>query len=730
MQRPKKSLRWLNFQLLRLFRLSQRNKKLTLLLAFLLLVGSSLGLPKSKQVINIDELITPEFETYESLSTLGKSFQQANNVILTISSAVPWTEVELCALESIVKKVDLSIATLERIDSPLALRMTKGEKDALHFPHLVPLNCLSPGASLVNFGALEQSPWNSLLWNATDNALTFEFTVSSPLEIESVRTLRRQFEFDFHAAIKKEITLHWGGSAVFQDALKEGYKISDSLNLFLCLAMILVFKLLYNTWRSSLLFFSTLIPVTLILHGIAGHLSWPVDFLLNAMFIILLVACVEDFVFLAGSQFDRPKAHWRTHFRALILPSFLTSFTTCLGFGSLDVSELSTINRFGFLTALGAMLEWVALMIVLPSAIGLCPTLQTWAIPKQKKGNPLVGSFLKSMALFTPRRSTGFALVLVALLGLAFLPYLNIDDSPLQLFPESHSLRKVEKYLRESRGFIVEASIIFEDKKDLAFQRKVLEEIKQNPHVKLIDSPVKIFDFLTQSEARPERKDLIWWSAQEHPSMNRYFGDPEGDRKQSRSVIYLDTDRVDDINALRKKVSSLCENRCSLGGSLVSYAEFGEKVPAFLIESLFLSTFLVGFVLMILAFIQGERLLPLLISSFWGPMILIFLLGISQVQIYFVTTIFASVLVGITGDNAIQFLFNREADGMKEGIDLKANASILLTLLLVLVSCLFIFSPFVPVRALGVIFAVGAIFSFVGDVLILRCFSQELPPKK
>ena len=78
-----------------------------------------------------------------------------------------------------------------------------------------------------------------------------------------------------------------------------------------------------------------------------------------------------------------------------------------------------------------------------------------------------------------------------------------------------------------------------------------------------------------------------------------------------------------------------------------------------------------------------------------------------------------SVLVGLTGDNFIQYLFAREGKDLAQGVGRRGVASVQVALLMGLVCLTFLVSSFAPSRTLGLLLALGLVASLVGDLWIL-----------
>lgn len=85
----------------------------------------------------------------------------------------------------------------------------------------------------------------------------------------------------------------------------------------------------------------------------------------------------------------------------------------------------------------------------------------------------------------------------------------------------------------------------------------------------------------------------------------------------------------------------------------------------------------------------------------------------------FLKCIFASVLVGLTGDNAIQYLFASGRRPLTEGIHRRGAASILTNFFMAGTAMMYLASYFDPPKVFGVIMASGLIAALIGDLWLL-----------
>jgi hypothetical protein len=96
------------------------------------------------------------------------------------------------------------------------------------------------------------------------------------------------------------------------------------------------------------------------------------------------------------------------------------------------------------------------------------------------------------------------------------------------------------------------------------------------------------------------------------------------------------------------------------------------------------------------------------------------LIGIFRIKVNFLTCIFASTLVGLTGDNAIQFLLSSGNESLLSGMSQRGKASIVCGSIMAVSSLVFLGSYFVPPRIFGALLSAGFLMSMVGDFWLLK----------
>ena len=169
-----------------------------------------------------------------------------------------------------------------------------------------------------------------------------------------------------------------------------------------------------------------------------------------------------------------------------------------------------------------------------------------------------------------------------------------------------------------------------------------------------------------------------------------------------RIPLYLKEQDLHSLRKLRREIQAICHTSCRLAGQRVVYLEYGEKISRTMIESFAVSILLVIGILAALLWIEGKfsYLIPVILSSLMGPLVILTLIAIFQIPVTLITSIFLAVMVGLAGDNAIQYLLADEED-LSKGIENRSRASLIVTLVMVLGSSMFILQSLLPMKILG-----------------------------
>ena len=141
------------------------------------------------------------------------------------------------------------------------------------------------------------------------------------------------------------------------------------------------------------------------------------------------------------------------------------------------------------------------------------------------------------------------------------------------------------------------------------------------------------------------------------------------------------------------------------------------------------SLLIVSLILFLLSrYMKVKNISAAIVSAMWGPVAVISLFVVFKIPIFYVTSICASVLVGLAGDNTIQFIFARKKN-LQKGIEEFAPASFLISVGMSFLCLVFLFSVFQPLTKLGLIMMGGFLLILFGDIFILKGLLKNEPKK-
>jgi len=190
---------------------------------------------------------------------------------------------------------------------------------------------------------------------------------------------------------------------------------------------------------------ATLLVVTLSATTAVGMGSW-LGIKLNpasAMApIIILTLAIADSVHILLTVFHEMR-EGRSRNEALVEsmrvntePVFLTSLTTTIGFLSLNFSDSPPFHDLGNMAAMGVVAAWILSMTFLPALMSMLPLRAKPRFKELRLPMDQFGDFV-----VTKRTPLLWSVTAVALLIMAFIPRLDVDDRFVKFFDESIPFR-------------------------------------------------------------------------------------------------------------------------------------------------------------------------------------------------------------------------------------------------------------------------------------------------
>jgi uncharacterized protein len=693
----------------------------------LFLIGTVIflfGLPRLQFLLSVDDLVDSDFKIYEGLKTTQLEFHDRNTVMLSIESPTPFSKKYLCDVQGWILKMSEDFGNeISLIQSSFGIRQVLIENSRLTMNSPIEVNCQNTDPEIekikAGFEQIKKSPWLGLLHTFDNYALTINFVVSPPLDqhfgnfnVRITDQIRAAYDQTFS---QNQYKVFYSGVTTYQNFLKKAMDQTQMLNILMLILSLFVFKYFLGSWKAGLIFNLTVILSISWMYGFMGFFNLPIDVLSNSIGLILFVSCLEDFVFIT---YGIRKFGWslQKSLRRFLLPSFFTSLTTAIGFASLMTSDLGIIRRTGGLVAAGAIVEWAMIFLVLPAILKTSWRKYFYFRPSDKK----LFSFDKITA-FAINKTTAWVLTVVIFISAFFASTLKVKDSPEAFFYDQHEINQTSRHLKKTRGWTNENSLLFSADNSDAENVSILDQIKAHPIVANIESKYTMEKYLTSNLKKSEQTAVseLWRNSSFSKRLVSI-------NSVQRAQVYLNSMDNDVIENFIRFVDTICSGRCQIVGTIISYSEFSNRILKTLFNSFFTSLILVCFVIFsIRSPLSVKETFYCVVSSLWGPMALIAVFVWFKIPVFFISSICASVMVGLAGDNAIQFIFSAKKRNLSSSVNSLAQASLITTIGNCLMLCIFFFSPIAPLAKLGGLMMVGILFCYIGDLYILKGYLKK-----
>ncbi|MCG8583751.1 MAG: MMPL family transporter [Pirellulales bacterium] len=442
-------------------------------------------------------------------------------------------------------------------------------------------------------------------------------------------------------------------------------------------------------------------------------------------------------------------------------PCILSCITTAIGVGSLAISQIVPVRKFGIFGASGVAIVLFALLILWPAAMYWWIARRgTAARTTQSKSSDNT----KHLAWWQPffNVSVGHKFVVLPLLLLLFpiLIYgvLQVRTSAKleDLLPDSSHLIQSYAHLQEQIGPLVPVEVVVrfddrdpEDRNELLRRLELVEalraKIDEQPHV---GGTIAASTFLPEipepgGARQVVRRRLTAKRVQKNfPSLvelGMVAVDPEHNeelwRLSTRVAAFADVDYGPFLDTLRASVSDfLAENQqegttataiiCG-GVPLVYMAQ--EQLLQDLIKSFLLAFALIAVAMSVITRSAIAGMLSMIPNVF--PVLVVFgMLGLMHMSVDIGIMMTASVALGVAVDDTMHFLawFRR---GLEDGRDRSTSVhfayqhcatAVLQTTLICGVGLLvFVLSPFLPIQRFAFFMAVLLATALLSDLLVL-----------
>ena len=437
-------------------------------------------------------------------------------------------------------------------------------------------------------------------------------------------------------------------------------------------------------------------------------------------------------------------------------PVFLASFTTALGFLSMNFSEVPPYRHLGNFVAFGIVVSFVLSVTFLPALLSLLPL----RAPGQRRGRALTMSALADSVLRYRKALLCGWVVIVSAMALA-IPRNELNDVLVHFFDESVEFRQDTDFMDErlSGNTLLEYSLRASveggvtDPRFLAEVSNFAEWCRKQPPVRHVSVITDTFRQLNKSMngddpaayRLPESRELAAQylllyelSLPEGLNLNNQI---DRSRSATRVTISAETLSSKELLELNARAQAwLKENAPHVAGvnstgPAALFAYIGQRnIRAMVVGTIVVLLAISGVLLVALRSLRLGliSIVPNLIPAVLG----LGVWGLTVGQVGLSLSVVVAMTVGIVVDDTVHFLSKyRRArieygqtpeDAVRYAFDTAGRALITTTVVLVVGFLIFVFSPFVPTAQVGVLTATIIAFALVADLSLLPALLATL----
>jgi uncharacterized protein len=674
-----------------------------LLISAFIVALSVFGLTRLKIELDLYNTENFDFVSLEHLWEMKDSFQDSNSLEVLIEWPQNPTAKQICSLTRKLRDIESMTQDTKSVFHLFQIRKLESAKEHYWFPFALPDPCLSGSPSSPEiFNSLDKNHPASRFY-VSPSQLLIQIVFEKNFSVSSVGEW-------LHGLKSEEYKTYSIGSALFKYYLLKILKSDSIFHILILVFLFLFFRAFTGTWLAGFLYLGTLILTSTCTAGLMGILGLPIDALSNNLFLITALAGTADFLFLCWGLVQ--KNTFYQSIKRFCTPCFFTTLTTMIGFLSLMSSDLAMIRNFGLAAAIGALLEWFFTFFTLSAFIIII-----------KKENALVNTnrrpaWLNKVSILSQLKLPRIAVVAFICL-LAASPFLfqkiKFKEDPLSNFPDGHVLKSDHEYFMKTLGWQGLLYLMAPRNTERSDFESCLKKIEKMDLVAEVSNPYANIDYFTKNQPADRQRSIIFELEKWGPLKKLFSID------WIRAPIYLKSTNPENLENLVEMKNQHCSSSFWIVGQSEVYREVSNKLSQNLIESFAISIAIVIIIILILIVLyKKENGFSIILSLLFGPLAMISIMALLNIPVNPMNSLFLAILVGITGDNAIQYIMFNDGKKIENAVNDLGPASIIQGLLMAFGCLFFLFQTLMPMKILGMLFFLGFILNLIGDLWFLK----------
>jgi uncharacterized protein len=574
--------------------------------------------------------------------------------------------------------------------------------------------------------------------------------------VNEIRTVAEQYR------LRHGLTLHYSGLPYIRTVTTQ--KVKKELYIFIILSILISAFILFLFFKSIKVVLSSLVVVAVSIIWVLGTTAlfhYKITILTGVIPSLIVIIAIENCIYIVN------KYHWeyRSHGNKVLalsrvvqrigFASLMTNAATATGFAAFILVSNQMLKEFGVITSLNIMLEYLL-------CITLLPIIFSYIDPPEAKhlkhlDNAFFGKLLeKIIYLINYKRPaiyiTAAAFLIISMLGISLIKTSGKVVDDLQ---HNDPIYVDLKFFERNFGGVMPFEISIDTKKKNGVMRlstvEKIDEVQQvimaHPEFSRPLSTAELMKFAKQAyfNGNPERYELP--NNQEKNFILSYFPKKiEGRKNVLRSFVDstkqftrisfqmadVGTKQMNRLVAdIRPRIDSIfnpSDYNVQITGNSVVYARGTEFLIRNLFQSVAIAIVMIS-LLMALLFSSARMIVVSMVPNIIPLLTTAAIMGFADIPIKPSTIIVFSIALGISVDNAIQYLSRYRHElkvlngNIKEsaiGALHEAGFSMIYTsIVLVLGFSVFIVSGFGGTQALGILISTTLFIAMFFNVMVL-----------
>ncbi|MDP2114954.1 MAG: MMPL family transporter, partial [Bacteroidota bacterium] len=562
---------------------------------------------------------------------------------------------------------------------------------------------------------------------------------------------------------KHNVEIHYSGMPYIRTVTMQ--KIKRELFMFILMSTAVAALIMFLFFRSVKVVISSLLVVVISIMWVMGSLvlfNFKITILTGVIPSLIVIIVIENCIYILNKYHWEYKSHGNK-LRALSqviqrigFASLMTNAATALGFAAFILIPNQMLREFGIITSINVMVLYGLTIILLPIIF----SFQRPPKPKHVKhlDNNFFGAVLdKIIYLISFRRnliySIAGAMVLVGIVGVSMMKTSGkiVDD-----FRDDDPIYLDLKFFENNFGGVMPFEISIDTKKkngalvhsNIQKIDQMQKMINQYPEFSNPLSLAEVFKFARQSyyggdsskyslPSSMERNFILGYLPKNMQStgtnlLQSFLDSTKQITRVSFQMADVGTKHMDSLmTKIRPQVDSIFDPALfdvKLTGNSVVYAKGTNFLIKNLFESVGIAILLIS-LLMALLFSSLRMILVSMIPNIIPLLITAAIMGFAGIPIKPSTIIVFSIALGISVDNAIQYLSRYRHELKITNGDIKQSALLALheagfsmiytSIVLVLGFSVFIVSEFGGTQALGILISTTLLIAMFFNVMVL-----------